>query len=218
MEEKVKTKKHILRKVLLILLILFIIFLILTLRRFIIFNKIGNLAKDKVNSTNYYAEKVSIQGNTAEITKSYNKDSKYLTEHEFFGTNIKEKRKITVYQDEKDQIGIIQSGETKIAIVNGTVLGGIVRVNTLDVEQMTLWQKLLLSAVTRVTTENCKNKECYLVEYGKDYKAWVDKETGLIIREITSYTVMDSYYEFNIVKDEKIIKPDISDCKIQENT
>lgn len=218
MEEKIKTKKHILRKVLLILLILLIIFLILTLRRFIIFNKIGNLAKDKVNSTNYYAEKVSIQGNTAEITKSYNKDSKYLTEHEFFETNIEEKRKITVYQDEKDQIGIIQSGETKIAIVNGTVLGGIVGVNTFQTYEMNIWYRLLLAATSRITSEQCNNKECYLIEPAKGWKIWIDKETGLIVRQINGSTVTDSYYEFDIVKDEDIIKPDISDCKIQENT
>lgn len=45
---------------------------------------------------------------------------------------------------------------------------------------------------------------------------WVEKDTGLIIREINGGIVAERFYEFDIVKDEDIIKPDISDCKIQE--
>lgn len=215
MEEKMKVKKHILRKVLLVILIVFVIFLIFTLRKLVILNKIESLAEDKVNSTNYFSEKISITGKSATITKSYNKDGNYLTVVKTFRTAIDEKSGMTVYNNNEDKIAIIESGENKIAFVNSDTMMGEIRVNTFNTKEMSLWYKILLSATSRITTEECNNKKCYLLEPAKGWKLWIDKETGIVVREINGSTLQDSYYEFNTVKDEDIVKPDISDCKIQ---
>jgi len=50
----------------------------------------------------------------------------------------------------------------------------------------------------------------------KDYKIWVEKETGIIIRVMDIGYIINRNYTFDVVTDEDIIKPDISDCKIQE--
>lgn len=46
---------------------------------------------------------------------------------------------------------------------------------------------------------------------------WIDKETGLVIREYTNGDITDFYYEFDVVEDSDIQKPDISDCEIVDN-
>ena len=45
----------------------------------------------------------------------------------------------------------------------------------------------------------------------------IDKETGLTVREYTNGDISDFYYEFDVVEDSDIQKPDISDCKIVDN-
>ena len=212
-----KTNKHILRKILLVIFIIFIIFFIFTLRKLIILNKIESLAKDRVNSINYYSEKIFITGKNTTIMKSYNKDGKYLTELRTFEPTVNEKRGTTIYKNNEDKLVIMESGETKIAFINSDTMIGEISVHTLGTEQLPLWHKLLVSATSRITSEECNNKKCYFIEPAKGWKLWIDKETGLIVREINGSTLQDSYYKFDEVKDEDIIKPDISDYKIVEN-
>lgn len=216
MEEKLKVKKHILRKILLVILIVFVIFLIFTLRKLVILNKIENLAEDKVNITNYYSEKISVTGKSVSIMKVYNKDDKYITQLRTFVPTTDEKRGITVYKNNDEKLAIIESGENKIAFTNSeSIIDGKLSVNNFELRKMNILQKLILAATTRITSEECNNKKCYLVEPAKGWKLWIDKETGIVVREINGSTLQDSYYEFNVVKDEDIIKPDISDCEIQ---
>lgn len=214
-----KNKKHILRKILFVIFIVFIIFFILTLRKVIIFNKIENVSKDKLDSVNYYIERISIQGNSTMMMKSYNKDNNYFTEIKTFLFSTDEKRELVMYQKDNDQISIMQSDENKIAYTNQNLLNpGSLKLMSLNaVNDMKLWQKLLVAATSRITSEKCNNKECYLVEPAKEWKLWIDKETGLVVREINGSLLQDSYYKFNEVTDEDIVKPDISDCKIIEN-
>ena len=49
-----------------------------------------------------------------------------------------------------------------------------------------------------------------------NFKLWVDKENGLVLKEETENNVDQYKYELNTVKDEDVLKPDISDCVIQE--
>ena len=51
-----------------------------------------------------------------------------------------------------------------------------------------------------------------------NWKLWIDKENGLVIREINGNMIIDYMYKFNTVTDENVAKPDISDCKIIDNT
>lgn len=212
-----KNKKHILRKILFIIFLVFIVFFILTLRKVIIFNKIENVSKEKLDSVNYYIERISIQDNSTTITKSYNKDNNYFTEFKTFLLNNDEKRGLIIYKKDNEQISIMQSGETKVAYINKNFLNvESVNLMPLNTNDMKLWQKLLLAAISRITSEKCNNKECYLVEPAKEWKLWIDKETGLVIREINGSILQDSYYKFNEVTDENIVKPDISNCIISE--
>ena len=66
------------KKILLIVLAIFILFSIYVIRNFIIISNIVNTSKEYATKTNYIANVYSIQDNSVNIVKSYNKDGKYL--------------------------------------------------------------------------------------------------------------------------------------------
>lgn len=202
------------KKFLIIVLILLAILSIFIIRKFIIITNLVNESKEYANKTNYFAVVQSLQNGNVNIIKSYNKDGNYLTTFKTYGKDIKDERGLIRYKKDSEEIGIIQSGQEKIAILDGSVLGEINVVNIFSTLDNTM-QQLQLAVMSRITTDNYGNIECYLIEL-ENCKMWVEKDTGLIIREINSSLVSERFYEFDIVKDEDITKPDISDCKIQE--
>jgi len=122
---------------------------------------------------------------------------------------------LTVYNKDNEKIGIIESGEDKIALLNGNIAIGTTGINTIS-EFDDIKFKIPLAFTSKITIEECNGKECYLIELSKDYKIWVEKETGIIVREMDIEYITNRNYTFDVVKDEDIIKPDISDCKVQE--
>ena len=202
------------KKVLIIVLILFAILAIFIVRKFIIITNLVNESKEYANKTNYFAVIQSLQNGNVNIIKSYNKDGNYLTTFRTYGKDIKDERGLIRYKKDSEEIGIIQSGQEKIAILDGSVLGEVYVVNIFSTLDNTM-QQLQFAVMSRITTDNYGNIECYLIELD-NWKMWVEKDTGLIIREINGGLVSERFYEFDIVKDEDITKPDISDCKIQE--
>lgn len=214
-----KKKMKLWKKILIIVLLVFIVFVIHIIRNFVIISKLSNISAEYANKTNYIADVYSIQGNSINIAKAYNKDDKYLSSLEVKLNYTDEIRRLTIYRTEDDALGIIQSGETKIAILNDNVLGGV-QLSTFQMfgheSAMNIFQKILFSAMTWITTEECRDKDCYYIEIQDEWKMWVDKDNGTILREINGSIITERTYEFGTVKDEDITKPDISDCQIQE--
>ena len=204
------------KKILLVLLAIFIVFSIYVIRNFIIIYNLEEVSKEYANKTNYIADIYSIQSNSVNILRAYSKDGVYLSIMETKSNDIKDTRKLTVYKSDNETLGVIQSGDKKIAILNNTMAAEIQVVTFESISDMNLLQKLLFSTLARISTEECNNKETFLVEMPHDWKMWVNKENGTIVREINSGFVTKRNYEFDIVKDEDIVKPDISDCEIQK--
>lgn len=202
------------KKILIIALILFVILAIIITRKFIIITNLVNESKEYSNKTNYLAVVQSLQNGNVNILKSYNKDGNYLTIMRSYSKDTTDERGITKYKKNNEEIGIIQSGQDKIAILNGFVIGEVSVANIFSIVD-NIVEQLQFAIMSRITTDNYNNIECYLIELD-NWKMWVEKDTGLIIREINGGIVAERFYEFDIVKDEDIIKPDISDCKIQE--
>jgi len=202
------------KKILIIFIALVIILIIFVLRKYIIITNLINVSKEYESKTNYIVDVYSLQENGVTMIKSYRKADDYLSTYKYFNNNT-EDREFIVYNKDNEKIGIIQSGETKIALLNGSVVGGETSVNTFNIfaEPIT---KLQLSIIAKIKSEKVNNKECYLLELSDDYRIWVEKETGIIIKEMQSNNTTNRKYTFDIVTDENIQKPDISDCKIQE--
>lgn len=202
------------KKILIVISILCAILVICIARKFIIITNLVNESKEYSNKTNYLAVVQSLQNGNVNILKSYNKDGNYLTIMRSYSKDTTDERGITKYKKNNEEIGIIQSGQDKIAILNGFVIGEVSVANIFSIVD-NIVEQLQFAIMSRITTDNYNNIECYLIELD-NWKMWVEKDTGLIIREINGGIVAERFYDFDIVKDEDIIKPDISDCKIQE--
>ena len=211
-----KKKMKLWEKILLVILAIFIVFLIYVIRNFIIISNLEKVSKEYANKTNYIVDIYSIQSDSVNILRAYNKEDVYLSIMETKANDIKDTKKLTVYKNENETLGVIQSGDKKIAILNNWMAAEIQVVTFESISDMNLLQKLLFSTLARISTEECNNKETFLVEMPHGWKMWVDKDNGTIVREINSGFVTERRYEFDIVKDEDIVKPDISDCEIQK--
>ena len=216
MEQKIN-KNKLFYKILIILFILIFVFLILTIRKFIIISSLNKIANNIQNKENYYEESYTIQGNSIAIKKSYNKNSKHLSNIKFLGLNITDDRELTIYEDETSKISIIKSGQIKKVFFDKETLGGNFELNTFDYDSYgsSFWNKLYFALVSKIKNETINNTDCYSIETLHGCKIWVEKQTGLIIRDINVDYITDYNYEFNNVKDENVVKPDISDCQIE---
>lgn len=200
------------KKLLLVILALLVVFAIFTLRKYIIITNLINTSKDYISKTNFMLDTYGLTNDSVVLTKSYCKDGNLFSTTETLGHNIIEERKITAYSKGDEKIVIIQSGDDKVLLSNGNVAP--INVNTIS-EFDDIKLRIPLAFTSKITKQNCNGKECYLIELSKDYKIWVEKETGIIIREMDIEYITNRTYTFDVVKDENIIKPDTSDCRVQ---
>ena len=212
-----KKKMKLWKKILIVIGVIFILLFIAILRNFMILSDLENISKDKMNSNNYYVETYSLQGNQIEIVKSHHKDNTYFTIRQVISKNDDSQRQLTVYSDGTETIGIIETEQEKIALLGNTVVGGKVSVNTYASYGQGFWSKFVFSVSSTISTEQINDKDCYLINSIFGLKKWIDKETGLIVREENNGDITDFSYEFGVVEDSDIQKPDISDCKIVNN-
>ena len=202
------------KKILIIVLILCVILAIVICRKFIIISNLVNESKEYNDKTNYIAIVQSLQNGNVSIAKSYNKDGNVLTTLKTYGKDIQEERGLIKYEKDNEKVVVVYNGQEKVAIINQPVLATINIVNVYSTFNDFL-PRLQFAIMSRITTDNYDNIECYLIELN-NWKMWVEKDTGLVLREVNGGMVSERFYEFDSVKDEDIIKPDISDCKIQE--
>ena len=202
------------KKILIIVLILCVILAIVICRKFIIISNLVNESKEYNDKTNYIAIVQSLQNGNVSIAKSYNKDGNVLTTLKTYGKDIQEERGLIKYEKDNEKVAVVYNGQEKVAIINQPVLATINIVNVYSTFNDFL-PRLQFAIMSKITTDNYDNIECYLIELN-NWKMWVEKDTGLVLREVNGGMVSERFYEFDSVKDEDIIKPDISDCKIQE--
>ncbi len=202
-----------------ILLVLILIYICVVGRR--IFIMVSLLEKSKENKLydNYYAKLYSYQGNLLTITESYNKGEDYLTTITRFG-NGNQIHKITYYKKGSEKLFLTEFEEKKYIQDSEKMIDGhILPITYLPDGILT---NILEAFITGVDSAYCNGKESYVIKVGS-YERYIDKETGLAIREIQKSNkndskktdvVIDFEYKFNTVTDNDIIKPDITDYSV----
>ena len=93
-----------------------------------------------------------------------------------------------------------------------------------------------MSVIANIKSSNQNGKECYKIDYLSNadllygaegtFQMFIEKDTGLIVRTQNGSVMDESGYQrpiitdyehrFNIVKDEDIIEPDISEYEISK--
>ncbi len=196
-----------------IILALVIIYVIIVGGRTFIMTSLSEKAKENQSYNNYYAKLYSYQGDTLTITESYNKGEDYLTTMTRV-VNNNQIQKIIHYKKGNEQITLTEVDGKRYIQDSKEILGGQIRPVTYVSDG--LLANMQYAFIIGIDKTYCNGKECYIIK-GDSYERYIDKETGLAVREIdksnkeiTRQTdiVVDYKYEFNTVKDSDITKPD----------
>ena len=215
-------KRKIFISILVILLIIVILFIGDVSRKFFIIKDIEKNVEKYSNSSNYEAKMYTYEGDGVNIVTSLVKDEKSLATIKLLRAD--NDATLIYYKDGDTKHTFYESEDEKIATLNVDILPTPVQILN-NFKDGTFQQILSLAVTTKITTEECNGKECYKFDYGMNC-TYFEKETGLIIREFNGTStkengevtnlVTDYRYEFNNVKDEDIIEPDISKYTIQQ--
>ena len=228
-----KKKKPIWQKQIIIISILVVIFIIITARKMIIIKNLQSNIEKYRNAENYYATIYQYQGNNLQIYTSYKKGNKSLSTVK--SLNEDGTRTLINYTDDKISHLYFDVPGSKVAILDGNGVPGAVQIAE-GLYTENVWQFIVRAIKSSIKTEECNGKECYRIQIGcfdlmcfnnhNNDVCYFDKETGLKVREFNGTVgdgenkiniVSDYHYEFDIVKDEDIKEPNISEYTIQEN-
>ena len=233
--KKYNSKMKILRSIASIVVFVLLIVMIHTIRNMIILTNLSNKVDHLKNScTNYYKKSISSMGSN---TEGYYKDGKALVT---IVTNTPNgSRKLIKYINgdiENTYIeGDTEEGYKKIAILNSNGLPTFQGLSNY-IEYDNFGTFLIMSVIANIKSSNQNGKECYKIDYLSNadllygaegtFQMFIEKDTGLIVRTQNGSVMDESGYQrpiitdyehrFNIVKDEDIIEPDISEYEISK--
>lgn len=237
---RIKTKiKSILIAVIILLLIAFIIFL----NNFIKINSIMSRAEKSLQSNNFYRETSQIlSGNHTSITKEYYKDGKYKNVWEVYSdngietsiieyTNVDSDERIYIY--EKENKAIIEKGDISKILNSANNIKNVPFVTT----RKSLLDRIGTTFVYSIHTDTYDyGKEYYILnnksEKNNAWEIWIDKETGLPIKQINrggekSFfpgtnvvkeirdNIQEYKYDFDKITDEDVKVPDLSSYTLE---
>lgn len=212
--KKLKTLK-------IILLIILVIYVLIVIRRTVIMTSLYRKTIETQTTTNYYTKSYSYQGNIFFITESYYKEGDYLTTSTSF-VNGNEIQKTIYYKKGNERLFLRDSNGNKFMLDPELVIGEWVSPVTYVSDG--LLANMQYAFIVGIDKTCCNGKECYVIK-GNGYERYIDKETGLAVREIEKSNkeisrqtdiVSDYYYEFNVVKDSDIVRPDTTDYILNE--
>lgn len=240
---KVRTKSRV--KSILIAIGLIVIILILAyLIKFIKISNIMGKAEKSLKSQNYYCEKQESAGeNSASVSKTYYKDGKYKITREIYSDDGKELISAEYGEVGSDEKKIVNEKEKTVTIYKGDISKILNKEENIKFDRFSLEERKSIYAnlgktfLMSITSDSYdSNKEYYILRDKFDkrnsWEVWLDKETGLVIREINrggsrSYItgteivkkesdVIEKYkYDFDIVSDDDVKVPDFSGYKIE---
>lgn len=215
--KKYNSKLKILKSILLIILLIYVIVIG---RRAIIMTSLSAKARQYLEKDNYHVKLYSYQGDTLVVTDSYQRSGDYLTIREW--QNTKANRKMILYKKGNDLLALTEFSGHKNKYDPNTIVGG-------DIYPVTYVSDGFLSSLQYaffigLDSTYCNGKECYVIK-GKNYESYVDRETGLAVRriektrkesEVKNDMVVDYEYEFDVVDDDDIVKPDETGYVLKE--
>lgn len=240
---KVRTKSRV--KSILIAIGLIVIILILAyLIKFIKISNIMGKAEKSLKSQNYYCEKQESAGeNSASVSKTYYKDGKYKITREIYSDDGKELISAEYGEVGSDEKKIVNEKEKTVTIYKGDISKILNKEENIKFDRFSLEERKSIYAnlgktfLMSITSDSYdSNKEYYILRDKFDkrnsWEVWLDKETGLVIREINrggsrSYITgteivkkesdaIEKYkYDFGIVSDDDVKVPDFSEYKIE---
>ena len=213
------------RKILMVLgiiiAILVMIVLVHTIRNYMIITDLQNKISQYVNSVNYYIKSIATVKDGTITMEYYRKDNNQVV---FLERNLNDTiNKIAIYNDGEKTDTFTQTPDTKIAQLNSGTMMSINIYNHLETENN--WQTFLGSMFASVKSTNYNGKDCYIIKgfmsstslTFEGAETYIEKDTGLFIKDVEGETITEKEYEFDNVDDSIFVEPDISQYKIQKD-
>lgn len=217
-------KKKIIKGIIFIVLIVILVIAIHTVRNFVIVKNMQNKISNYNKSTNF-SEKIS-QNESDEIKidiNYYKKDNKQAVILERTDANnekiiMKEYdngETTNIYWDTKDE---------KKAQLNKNALISVEIYNELETDND--WQTFLACIFARIKSTNYNGKDCYVVTNymsplfvyeNEDHVAYIEKATGISVKNIIGEMTTEKEYDFNNVDDSVFNEPDINEYVVENN-
>lgn len=223
--KKYNKKLKILRNILLVILLIVFIYIGCILRKFLIIKNLQNKADEMAkNNTNYH---IRIYEKTG-YTEHFKKDNRTAT---FRYSNWDTEKNEYLYET----LIYNQNGNEKVYMKTPkgkTVLLGmksdVTSILESDITDKFYWaleikndnfNLLLLSSKVKIKSKRENGTECYvidnspyIIDYDDRYQTFIDKKTGLVMKESDGYRYM---YNFDPVDDSIFEEPDISEYTIK---
>ena len=205
-------KKIVLKVILLFVIILFVFFIVHTIRNFIIISNIQNKIMKYSGSDNYHI-KIIVEDNDeikteTDFYKKGNKEAAFLQRKK-----IDKNDKILMYNN--NGIKHIYT-QTEEGIALSTTSGFLSIFINNGVETENIWQKIFASIMADIKIISEDGKEYYQLKHiflsnviSNDILL-IDKQTGLIYKNISENLKIIKEYEFDNVDDLIFIEPDIN--------
>lgn len=218
-------KKNI-RKLLKILLIVFLIvvvlFLINTFRKFFIIKELQNNFAKFSSSQNYHIKSVAKERDGVIVTINYyTKGSKKVSilERDKNG----EISKISMYDNGERTDTFWDNAEAKKAKLNSEPIMIISLYNGLENDNN--WFTFIASIYSNIKKTTYNGKECYVINNfmssmslssAEKNEIFIEKATGLMLKNDTGYSISEREYEFDNVSDAIFEEPDIGQYTLME--
>ncbi len=240
--KKIRRKSRI-KSILIAIGIILILSFVLYLYKFIIVNSFMSKAEKTLKTNNLYKETVQMMSdNETSVTRIYYKDGKYKSVWEMYSDDGVELYMTQYASINAEERIVINEKEKKVTKETGKFTKMMNQEENLKSapfvqNRNSLLLKLGTAFYMSITTDNYKiGREYYVLrnqfEPNQRWEIWIDKETGLPLKEVnkegveTHFTgtnivkevrdnTQEYQYEFGIVTDEDVEVPDLSGYQIE---
>lgn len=203
--------KKTIKIVIIAILLMILLYLAINLREAVIIYKLSNKVSETQKLVNYYYKAETESG----INTAYRKDDKAIWKLE----TEKDTKQIYVNSNEIWMIVENYNEDSKTAVKYSAneefVMPAILMDGSLYAENF--WQALIMSFISRISSEEVNNIECYKIYLGKDFQLFVNKEDYIKIKEINGSTSRQLLeYSINTVTDSDVEPPNLDGFEIKE--
>ena len=222
-------KRNIIKKIIFILIIILAILLIIFCRRIYVVNKVLNLAEEN-NFENYHIKLYTYNADSTNSIEVFKNNNERISNFK----NLSALYQSSSYVDDTtgECIQIVTTDSGKKAYVGNTkdIMGPMVELtstNTKSILEINNTFNILLK-IKSLKIEECNGKQCYYFRINsnsRNINIWIDKETGLVIRNMTAISesenngkiniVQDWIYSFNTVTENDVIKPNLDGIEVE---
>ena len=205
-----------------IIAILVVIVLVHTIRNYMIITDLQDKISQYADSVNYYTKSIATVKDGTITMEYYRKDNNQVV---FLERNLNDTiNKIAMYNNGEKTDTFTQTPDTKIAQLNSGTIMSIGIYNHLETENN--WQTFLGSMLASVKSTNYNGKDCYIIKgfmsstslTFEGAETYIEKDTGLFIKDIEGETITEKEYEFDNVDDSIFVEPDISQYTLKSDS